>query len=54
MPLFPRLFGRMAMKVADMMTLGENASLDHAVELMERHHVKRLPVLKGDAMVGIK
>jgi len=37
----------------DVVTVEEGASLDRAVELMERHHVKRLPVVKGDAMVGI-
>jgi len=37
----------------DVVTIAEDASLDDAVGLMQRHHVKRLPVVKGDAMVGI-
>jgi CBS domain-containing protein len=37
----------------DVVTIAEDAALDDAVELMERYHVKRLPVVKGDAMVGI-
>ena len=35
------------------MTVAEDASLEHAVRLMERHHIKRLPVVRGGAMVGI-
>jgi len=37
----------------NVVTVAENASLEEAVRLMERHHVKRLPVVKGDAVVGI-
>jgi len=37
----------------DVITISEDASLDEAVELMERHRVKRLPVVKGGVMVGI-
>jgi CBS domain-containing protein len=45
-------------KVADVMsrdvvTVAEDASLEHAVRLMERHYIKRLPVVRGSAMVGI-
>jgi CBS domain-containing protein len=45
-------------KVADIMTrdvvtIGEDTPLDRIVELMERHRVKRLPVVTGDAVVGI-
>jgi CBS-domain-containing membrane protein len=31
----------------------EDATLEDIVELMERNHVKRLPVLRGDRLVGI-
>jgi len=34
-------------------TVTENDSLETVVEVMERRHVKRLPVLRGDRMVGI-
>ena len=37
----------------DVITVTDDASLEEAVPLMERHHVKRLPVVKGDVMVGI-
>ena len=37
----------------NVVTVAEDASLEAAVRLMERHHVKRLPVVKGHAMVGI-
>lgn len=37
----------------DPYTVGENDSLEDVVELMERHHVKRLPVTRGGQMVGI-
>ena len=37
----------------DVVTVAEDAPLEEAVRLMERYHVKRLPVVKGDAMVGI-
>ena len=37
----------------DVITVPEDATLSEAVELMERHHVKRLPVVRDDAMVGI-
>jgi CBS domain-containing protein len=47
-----------ALSVADIMTrdvvtVDEDASLDKAVELMERHHVRRLPVVSSGVMVGI-
>jgi CBS domain-containing protein len=52
---YVRLSGR---KVADVMsspvhTLTELSSLSEAVELMERHHIKRLPVVRGHKVVGI-
>jgi CBS domain-containing protein len=37
----------------DVVTIDENASLDDAVKLMEQHQIKRLPVTRGDALVGI-
>jgi CBS domain-containing protein len=37
----------------DVITVAEDAGLDDAVELMERHHVKRLPVVNSAGMVGI-
>jgi CBS domain-containing protein len=45
-------------KVDEIMTpdpcvVTENASLEKVVELMERRHVKRLPVTRGGRMVGI-
>jgi CBS domain-containing protein len=45
-------------KVEDVMTrsvhtIKEDTSLSDAVELMERHRIKRLPVLRDDKLVGI-
>ena len=45
-------------KVEDVMTVdvisvNENASLDEVAALMEKRRVKRLPVLRGDQLVGI-
>jgi CBS domain-containing protein len=37
----------------DVCTVSEDAELEHVVGLMERNHVKRLPVLRGDKVVGI-
>jgi len=37
----------------DVVTVDADASLDSAVELMEHHHVKRLPVVSSSVMVGI-
>jgi CBS domain-containing protein len=37
----------------EVITVAEDASLAEAVSLMERHHIKRLPVVKDEAMVGI-
>jgi len=34
-------------------TVGEDAPLDEVVRLMERHRVKRLPVVRGQKLVGI-
>ncbi|WP_315756133.1 MULTISPECIES: CBS domain-containing protein [unclassified Bradyrhizobium] len=35
------------------LTITEDAALAEIVELMEKNHVKRLPVVKGDRVVGI-
>ncbi|NPU12313.1 MULTISPECIES: CBS domain-containing protein [Bradyrhizobium] len=35
------------------LTITEDAALAEIVELMEKNHVKRLPVVKGDQVVGI-
>jgi CBS domain-containing protein len=35
------------------LTITEDASLAEIVELMEKHHIKRLPVMRGDKVVGI-
>jgi CBS domain-containing protein len=35
------------------LTISEDAELEEIVELMEKHHVKRLPVMRGDKLVGI-
>ncbi|HTP90404.1 MAG TPA: CBS domain-containing protein [Xanthobacteraceae bacterium] len=45
-------------KVEEVMTpdprvVAEDDSLEKVVELMEKHHVKRLPVMRGSRMVGI-
>jgi CBS domain-containing protein len=38
---------------SDPYTVAEDATLEDIVELMERSHVKRLPVMRGDRLVGI-
>lgn len=45
-------------KVAEVMTrkvysVGEDATLEDIVELMERHRIKRVPVLRGQNVIGI-
>jgi CBS domain-containing protein len=52
---FVREHGR---KIAEIMTpepvtIGEDTSLEEIVRLMEKNHVKRLPVTRGDKIVGI-
>ncbi|HWB49515.1 MAG TPA: CBS domain-containing protein [Stellaceae bacterium] len=37
----------------DVLTVNADSSLEEAVELMERHGVKRLPVVKGDGVIGL-
>jgi CBS domain-containing protein len=38
---------------SDPCTVTEDATLEDIVELMERNQVKRLPVMRGDSLVGI-
>ena len=38
---------------ADPLTIAEDTPLERIVELMEKHNVKRLPVTRGDELVGI-
>jgi CBS domain-containing protein len=35
------------------LTVGEDAALGDIVALMEKHRVKRLPVMRGERLVGI-
>jgi CBS domain-containing protein len=37
----------------DPRTVTEDATLEEIVELMERNHIKRVPVVRGDRLVGI-
>jgi CBS-domain-containing membrane protein len=37
----------------DVRTVGEDTPLEDIVELMERHRIKRVPVLRGKQVVGI-
>jgi CBS domain-containing protein len=37
----------------DPVTIAEDTPLSEAVDLMERHHIKRLPVMRGPLVVGI-
>ena len=37
----------------DVRTLGEDAELDDVVALMEKYRVKRVPIMRGTALVGI-
>lgn len=38
---------------AEPLTVTEDATLEEIVHVMEKNHVKRLPVLRGDQLVGI-
>ena len=38
---------------ADVRTVDEDVALEDIVELMERHRIKRVPVMRGGKMVGI-
>jgi len=37
----------------EVVTIAEDSSLEEAVRLMERYHINRLPVVKGDRMIGM-
>jgi CBS domain-containing protein len=37
----------------NVVTIREDAQLEEAVSLMERHGIKRLPVIEGEALIGI-
>jgi CBS domain-containing protein len=37
----------------DVLTVTEDTPLEDVVNLMERKHIKRVPVMRGDALVGI-
>ncbi len=38
---------------SDVVTIGPETPLEEVVKLMERHRIKRLPVIEGDRLVGI-
>lgn len=52
---FVRSHGRYVEEVMtrDVVTVDEDTPLDQVVELMDKRHVKRLPVLKDGQMVGV-
>lgn len=35
------------------LTINEDTDLEEIVELIQKHNVKRLPVMRGDKLVGI-
>jgi CBS domain-containing protein len=37
----------------DVFTAGEETALDEIVEIMQRHHVKRVPILRDGRLIGI-
>jgi CBS domain-containing protein len=37
----------------DVISITEDATLKDAVKLMEKKHIKRLPVIRGDALIGL-
>jgi len=37
----------------DLITIGEDTDLDEIVHLMEKHQIKRLPVVRDDVVIGI-
>ena len=41
------------MMTRDVQTIGEDSELSEAVDRMIRHRIKRLPVLRGETLVGI-
>jgi CBS domain-containing protein len=42
-----------AIMTGEVVSVTEDAPLDEIVALMERHRIKRVPVLKGEALVGM-
>jgi len=52
---YMRAHGRTVAQVmtTDVVTVAEDAPLERVVELMEAHHIKRVPVVRGDYVVGI-
>ncbi len=52
---YMRAHGRTVAQVmtTDVVTVAEDAPLERVVELMETHHIKRVPVVRGDYVVGI-
>ena len=53
--MYARTHGRRIDEImsSDVATIDENANLDDAISLMEKRHVKRLPVLSSGKMIGI-
>jgi CBS domain-containing protein len=37
----------------DVKTVGESTTVEDVVGLMEKHHIKRLPVVEGDRLMGV-
>lgn len=52
---YTRAHGRTVDEVMtrNIVSIGEGASLEEAVQLMEKHRVKRLPVVRNDVIVGM-
>ncbi len=52
---FARAHGHKVSQImtADPVTIGEDTPLQRIVEIMEAHNVKRLPVMRGDEIVGM-
>src|SRR5262249_55408199 len=52
---YTRASGRRVSEVMtpEVLTVTEDAPLERVVHLMERHRVKRIPVVRGDELVGI-
>ena len=52
---YVRTHGRRVDEVmtADVVTVSETAPLDEVVALMEKYHIKRVPVIREDELVGI-
>jgi CBS domain-containing protein len=52
---YVRTHGRRVEEVMthDVVTVGEDTPLDEIVALMERHRIKRLPVVTGEMLVGL-